>query len=131
VPGQQEDQNLVPDVLCGQSCAGLRVAGGQEQRDQVRLVAACTAALVDDGVYDVVERLTRFGSPPLGRRRPVPGQPQRVAGAAADVLAEDRKGGPDDRDRVVDVGAEQDPADHPEGVFGHLGVQVDQRGRCG
>jgi hypothetical protein len=49
-----------------------------------------------------------------------------------DVGVEHTEGGPDLADGGVHVGAEQQPSDHPQGVAGHLAVEVDRlagRGR--
>src|SRR5215218_5030926 len=127
VPGEQEDQDLVAHLPRRERRAGLRVAGGEQPRDEVLGVARGVATPLDDGVDDRVERPHGRGRPPPGRGRPGGRQRDRGGGAAAGGLADDREGGADGRDGVVHAGAEQGPADHAQGVLDHLGVQVDPR----
>jgi hypothetical protein len=47
------------------------------------------------------------------------------------VLVDDREGGGDRGDGGVQIAAEQQPAEHPHGVAGHLAVQVHRTARGG
>ena len=122
--GEQEDQHLVADLEVGQPLVA--VAGGDQPAEQVLAGGAVRAARRDQVVAHRIDGCAGPLGAAIGRRRPRARSVDGVVGPVAGVLAEDREGGADHRHRPLDVGPEQQPADHAQGEHGHLAVQVDR-----
>ena len=125
VPGQQEDEGLVPDLVVAEPLPRLGVAGADEQAHEVRPAVGVAAVVGDEVVHDLVDVGLHGVRPPVAEGRPVLRGPEGVDRPLEGPLAQVRHPVLEDRQHVLHVGAEDRLADHPQRHPRHVGAQVD------
>jgi hypothetical protein len=120
VPGEQEDQRLVADLLDLHRGAAVRIAGAEQPREQIVAVGSGPLAVRDQLVDDRIDRC-----PAVCRGRPERWRGQRRCGAPEGVPAKHREGRAEDVAGLADVVAEDRPPDHSQRQLDHLGVGID------
>ncbi len=126
VAGHEECEGLAPELVVGHRLPGLLVAGPDQHREQVAVVAALAPALADEVQHELVQRPDRPLEPEVGRRRhPGRGRGERLIEPAFQVTRGDAERRPDGVRLVAHVAAEERPAGDGERQPRHLGRDID------
>ncbi len=131
VAPEHERHQMAPDLIVAQALARLRIAGAQQRAEEILGLFVDAAAAGDHPLHDLLERATCLLEAPVGGRRDVLRQDDRLRQQLVRVA--DRE-----LDRVrhherflPPVGREHGPADIGQGEVRHLAGDVDRLSALG